>query len=326
MTNEVATFVEEKLAHPATGSAFGFHIVQGWNENKYHWFLQNILGYRPLKGKRPLIFGGVWHDSLEFIYKNAYDVPNGLEVCRALIDARRKEYELPEHADEDAERMPKMLLTWGNKWAIHDQETYNIIEVEEEHWVTLRNGAKFSFRADILVEDRENGAWYPMDHKTTGYSKDKMIQSVELQDQCTAYLLGLKRVYPEHADRIVGLIPDVAYNRGNVFDAVRGPAIIREKRRLITYEMELVGLIDDMAEKVAKFRSGNYPPWYLFPHNGKDDSYFGCDYSDICHSVLPEDPNVAPPEYYIDESVRNGDLEAAIAQWASAIAGKETTE
>lgn len=296
-------WLDDKITTPGGASTLGHHFIQAYNEDKYGFYLRYIRGLRPAHTKPALLFGGAIHDAKEAFYTFSYNEDVMVTTFNTVMDARRDQYDDPETFNEDRSRGTKMLLYWANEWSRHDEDTYDILEVEGSHTFTLANNFTVSYRNDLLVRRRDNNNVYIIDTKTTGYSVAKAFDSVQGQDQATMYLLGAQRTYPSL--KIVGLIPDILYKRSSVIKAERPGIVFRSRQALLEYEQELIGLHVELTQKVIALEQGFPYPHMLFPRNGKNDSVFGTQWPELYRMPLPADPHKAPAGYVVDHDLIN---------------------
>lgn len=296
---------EEWLALPEEHeSARGYHFLYLYNENKWSWYLRYVRGYRPITTKPALIEGGVIHSAIE-CYLRFGDLEQAIVTARTLLEQKQDKYTNMDAYKEALSFIPKMIVNWANKWAIVDKQFYTTIAIEETFDVELVEGSgiTMTIRPDWIVRDSRDGRVYILDHKSTHYSIPNAAEAVFGQDQSTAYIWGVKKSMPKLADEIVGVIPDVLYQRGNVYDSQRPGVVVRSEIELFEFEQEAIGLLAELAAKVCKL--DKYPPHFLFPRNGKDETYFsGGDYYDIYRMELPENPDECPRGYIIDPSAK----------------------
>lgn len=300
-------WLKTKITAKRGASSAGHHYIQAYNENKWSFYLRYIRGIVPLHTKPPLIFGGAIHDAKEAFYLYDFSMDACIETFEEVMKDRALEYEdASTHAD-DLARGRKMLLFFGSSYAERDREKYELIEVEGSHEFRLANGLPVTVRWDLLARDRLTKKYYLFDTKTTGYSIPASYKNVEGGDQATMYMLGVSKIYPELYRNLAGLIPDILYKKGNVTKAERPGVVMRTRNELIEYEQELIGLFNELSQKVEALEGGFQYPHMLFPRNGKDDSMFGSDYPGVYRGVLPRDLERAPPGYRIDtEILENG--------------------
>jgi hypothetical protein len=295
MTKE--QFIDDKLANPHAESRTGHHFIQTYNCNKYEFYLKYVLGLEPLHTHKALVFGGVWHDACEY-FDLTDDYDGMLGVFKTLLEHRSKEYETPTDYINDLARGPKMLYEWVRTWRDHDRNTYDYVAVEPNLSAETRNGYTVTGRLDRVMRNKTTGKIEILERKTTGRGATYMFQSVDVQDQATGYLWLWSKTHPE--DEVMGVVPDIMYNRGSVIQAVRPGIVTRSKVNLVEYELNVGGLYNEMNQKIKALREG-YPVALLFPRNGKDMAYFGKhDYADIYHMTLK--PGQVPAGFKVNEA------------------------
>lgn len=297
-------FLDEKTS-PLDGGASpaGHHYIQEYNQNKWSFYLRYVRGLESKFRKPALLFGGVIHDAKEAFYRSEGDMDFTVDAFKKILDAKKSLYEDPATHTKDLNDGVKMLLHWGATYGASDFENYELLEIEGKHSFELVNGMRASVRWDLLARDRRTSKYYLFDTKTTRYSISKSYQSVEGQDQATMYALGLSRVYPEIFESYVGLVPDIMYKRQSVVSSERPGIVLREKREIVEYEQEIIGLHIELSQKIKALKEGFPWPHMLFPRNGKDDSFFGSDWPDIYRAALPKDLAKAPVGYTVNQEI-----------------------
>lgn len=308
MKDTVARFIEEREQAEGRESPAGFHFIDLYNTNKWGFYLRYVRGYRLVHTPKALVFGGHMHSAVESFYVTG-DPEAPLDVFSYYHDKDVNRYEFVEDWEQDGEDGPIMLTTWLNEWAEYDMATYDVKSVERLVEVPLANGFIMTVKMDRLMRHRSTGHLEAFDTKTTRYSIPATQRNVEEQDQATAYLLACKKLYPD--EHVIGLSPDIIYKRGRVSKAERPSIVTRSQRELAEFEMEIIGLLLEMAQKVKSL--ADYPPHLLFPRNGKDESFFGSSFPDLYREPLPKDPTIAPPGYEIDPWIADGALQRFIA-------------
>lgn len=306
-------FIDQATAQPKRESPSGFHFISKYNENKREFWLHYVLGIRPVYTAPPLIFGGVIHDAIHYFYLADYDLDGALEVFRTLHEHRKEEYESPAVWENDHLRGPKMLSFWANRWGEHDRDTYAILQLEEQEEAELANGFKMTVRMDRVFKDILTDKVTIMDTKTTSWSEEGTFESFRAGDQATAYIWAARRNHPEWD--IEGAVPDVIYQRKSTIRAPRIGIVTRTEQELREFEMEMIGLLMEMAQKVKSL--GDWPAPYLFPRNGKDDSMFrGSVYDPLIRSGW--NPTKPLPEGFVyDEELKEAQR-AFVDKWEAA--------
>jgi hypothetical protein len=180
-----------------------------------------------------------------------------------------------------------MLNRWLTEWHSYDLETYDILSYEEEYSVELPGPfpQNLTGRTDAVIQRRDNGQILVREYKTTTYSVKQMYRSVNLQDQSTSYLWALKKTHPEW--NVMGIQPDILYNRGRNFLAARPGVIYRSERELLEFESGMGTLMYEISQKVKALET--HPHYALFPRNGDSCSKYGCPFEEICRVDIQPD-------------------------------------
>jgi hypothetical protein len=213
--------------------------------------------------------------------------------------ARKGEYEDPDRWSKDFEDGSAMLRFWADRWLEHDKTSFRVLHVEDKFAVPLPNGYYMTVKPDLIVEDKQDPG-KPIriiDHKSSRWSMGKAHDYLAGSDQPTSYIWATSQLYPGR--KILGVESDVLYKNRSKVDAQRVGIVQRSKRELAEFQLEMIGAISEIAQKVKGLQQG-WPPHLLFPRNGKDESFFGSEWPYIYRAELPEDPNEAPYGYEID--------------------------
>jgi len=192
-----------------------------------------------------------------------------------------------------------MLLTWANKFYQADKSERELIDVEQVESVTLANGLSMTIRTDARFRDLSTGKVIIQDHKTTGWSIKGHAQGLQIDDQSTAYIWGTRKSHPSWD--VLGLEPDILYNRGNVFDAARPHVVLKSPYELKAFELKMIGKTTELNQKVRTYLedpSYQKVPEYLFARNSKDEKFFsGSEYHEIYRQPPPRPDKPAPIGY-----------------------------
>jgi len=282
--------MNEVIKEIRRASKAGYHFINLYQQCPRKWWIHYGLGLVPKQIGKALIYGKAWHEALEVIY-TTNDETAALERGLAELDACTAEYRYAEDLAVDKAKMRAMIPLWSAWWRGMSKE-YDVLEVEHEYSAELASGAKMTFRPDALLERKSDKTVYIAEHKSTSYSVDNMVHTVEAQDQATAYLWGLRKARPDLAPRICGVLLDIAYVRvykGTVSDKglVDGAIVNRTARDLAEFELSMSGLFNELGQKYLAWKSASAPPVpVLFPRNGTACSLFGCEYENICRMTL----------------------------------------
>ena len=198
-----------------------------------------------------------------------------------------------------------MFRKWFEEIGCKLHDEYVIIAVEDEERPKLGGKFTMTIRPDAVVKARSTGAIYIPEHKTTAYSILSQIESVTRNDQATAYCWGVLRTHPEYALNFGGVLLDVCYNRFNAKTRtnsepdVKQTTIIRNKQNLVEFELNLLGVFLDLANRVRGYEVHPELSALMFPRNGGACSAFGCEYEGICRNRITPDM-ILGSEFFID--------------------------
>ena len=275
----------------ARESYAGYHFYDLFNTCKRKFYIKYGLGYRPTRTKSPLAFGSAFHGGKAEWYRTR-SKPKALKAATEQHQVFRGGYDNERFA-LDAERLVILLDSWIEERGRPDLVRYRIIEVEQQHKVTLPNGFVLTFRCDAFVQDKGTGACYLMETKTTGWSASGTVSAVEMGDQATLYLWGMKQVAAKLGLRIRGVIPDVSYWNKQSHNPLtiqhrRGDLVMRTQRDLVEFELYTVDTLVDIAQRMRGVMDGTHHPLMAFGRCTAWCNSFSspCEYADICRTWL----------------------------------------
>lgn len=283
-------------------SPCGYHFLTEYQRCPRKWYIRNVLGLVPTRTKTPLVFGHAWHTGLEtFLTGGSIDD----SVLQALneLQAKSSVLEKPEEFFMLAERLKDGLPQWARAFdENYLSKGWLIQSVEDTRMVPIANDLTFSVRFDGTITDPE-GRWYILEHKTTGWSTDKTVQSVDLGDQVTGYYLAFNRTQHSGNHNTPELLPGCSTPEcsGTLLDVTEFKTsgirpswwvVTRTREDQVHFELGLVGLFGELAQKRAALDLG-HPPFELFPRSAEFCSVFGCEYETICRKRLEQ--GVLPP-------------------------------
>lgn len=277
-------------------SPSGWHFYSLYRGCPRRWYLKYIQGLKYRYTGKALIFGGVMHDAIEAYYSSGLKIDKALEIFNDELQSRKGEYEKEDDFKKDLEEGPIMLSKYDETWREHDSEKWEILELEKQHTIFFGpdDSFKLTVRCDRVVRDKELKKIYPVETKTTRYSIPGMFANTEMDDQVSSYIWALQKVHPEW--KVDSCLIDILYKRGGVVDCQRPGFATRGSRELMIYEMELLGTILEVSQKVASLEEIPHP--FLFPCNRDHCKKYGCEYDKICRVNLK--PGEVPPMYTQD--------------------------
>ncbi len=253
----------------------GYHYLNEYQNCPRRFYLHHIQRLEPLSDKESLILGRTWHALL------ALQLGPGETGEFELVQGDYfKETSLGlEAAREQWERITTMLPRWRNKVAetlgfVHFEDLLPLIDaVEKDITLQLPSGRAFTARLDCQFH-LPDGRHFVMEHKSTTWYPQKVIEGVDLEDQVTGYFAADYRDTPSS-----GVLVDVTGlgERGGVETAI----IYRSRKEVADFFLEVDGLFAELEEK-EKLLSEGVNPRSLYPRNGAWCAMFGCPYVDIC--------------------------------------------
>jgi len=296
---------EETVVEVVRESALGHHMLNTFQNCPRRWYVKYICSILPQKLGKALIFGKAWHEGMEVFYRgdpesdqNALAELAYNKIVQSLLD-NKKNFKAQEELDEMLVKAPLLFKTWFKVIGANLHTEYKVLAVEEELRPKLGGAFTMTIRPDAVVKHRASGAIMIPEHKTTSYSINSQLDTVTRGDQATAYIWGLLKVKPELAMNFQGVLLDVCYNRGMVVD-VKQTTIIRAKRNLAEFELNILGIFLDLANRIRALETKPEMLACLFPRNGSSCSMFGCEYESICRNHVTPDM-VLGSEFMIDK-------------------------
>lgn len=271
-------------------SSLGYHFIHLYQDCPRKWYLKYILGIMPKRVGKALIFGKAWHSMAELFYSGAGEQVL-LDHFERQLRASHDEYKKEEEFQADLLRFPTMLHLWFEKMSERLEE-YEVLMTERELRPHLGDSlGTMTIRPDAVLRHKSTRRVYVAEHKTTSYSLQGMISSVETEDQITAYCWGLTKACPELKADFGGVLLDVTYQKGRVTDFAQ-EVLFRNRFALEDFELSMIGLFNEVTSKVAALRKNPaLPPPLLFPRNGSCCSRWPCEYEAICRNrVRSDDP------------------------------------
>ena len=290
--------------HKRRESPAGYHYYFAYLENPRNWFIKYVLGLKPRFTAPPLIRGGAMHEA-RARYFETWDVDAMLSTYREDMTTRQAEYASPEEFSADLENGQTMLQAWSFDLGPTYKDLWKPVLIEEPFAFGIGPSGQFTFtvRPDSVCQNQETGRYAVFDMKTTGWSIDKTISQAASEDQLTSYIWAMRKARPDWNVR-EGYI-DVIFarkNRGGLGVPVCqiSDPIYRTDLDLAIFEMNIVGIIAEVSQKVLAYHDGM--PWpLLFPRNGRVAGLFEDPYKDIAR--LDIRPGEVPPGFVRDEWV-----------------------
>ena len=170
------------------------------------YFYNYELGWRSDKSNIHLVFGGAWHKAMESLYANdGWDVEGDIEGCIERAQNDFVEYFNSRPIDFMPKRNVKTLENgvagvekYAHNFLKRDIATYNILEFERGGTATI-GSRTFSYRCDVVLQDKSSGRIVVVDFKSGGSKqpfdwKDRW----QFSTQMAIYRAAMAQKYQHH--------------------------------------------------------------------------------------------------------------------------------
>ncbi len=264
-------------------SISGFHFLSEYRKCPRRFMLKYVYHLVPEYKSPALLFGIAIHEALAR-WAVTQDIDSALFELDHSIMMSMINYADRTQAEKDLQRGTVMIKKYIETWEEVDKEKYKVLAAELGFEVKLANQFKFTGRVDTVVKEKDTGNVYILEHKTTGYSLGAAAHNVMIGDQATAYLFGLQKAKPSW--KVIGVIPDILYNRQSVVKCERFTPVLRTQLGLKEFELGIMGTLIEISQKVQSLEK--YPWPFVFPRNC-DAAIFKCEYEDICRIRIESD-------------------------------------
>ena len=145
--------------------------------------LRYIDGIVPVEKSRALAFGSAMHRALE-VY---WDMLESGETPTLTDTGLDDPFE--------AAKLEGLFAGYCRRWLELDRAFYSVVSVEQEFNVPSRNQAlpKVSLmgKVDAVVQDKESGKYYILEHKTASIVDDDYVAQKSLDSQTRLYALAI---------------------------------------------------------------------------------------------------------------------------------------
>ena len=294
-----SNIVERQRESPA-----GYHFYWSYLNNPREWYLKYVIGLKPTYTAPALIQGGAMHHAWDVYHRAGMDAGTLIPAFTQEVEARRGEVE-SEEAFEKVMRVGSVMLDhWLFETAPQYAERFEVLESEQpyEFHIGPSHSFLFTVRPDVIVRDKRTGRVHVVDRKTSSWGLQAPIKQAQCEDQITSYIWAMRKAHPDW--NVQDAMIDVVFVRENKTgmgspQACISDPIYRSKTALLIFELNIVGLIAEITQKVQALRSGI--PWpLLFGIDGRADGIFGSPYHDLMRTdIRPTDP--VPPGFVRDD-------------------------
>ncbi len=271
------------------GSPYGYHYYNEYQSCPRKWFLHHYCGLEPTHQKPALLLGSAWHETLEEFLRSD-SVVLALNKGLVYLDDNIRFLDDKSKLDEMKECIRMGLPIWLSA----TKEAYNsawhsfhptALELTYEFRATDTQRFPLTARLDGLVEEQATKQIYLLEHKSTSYSASSVLNALNCEDQITCYMGIYDAV--NQPSKVVGALVDIINFKPKT-PTVTYDIIIRSEEELAQYSHTLLGLQEDISQKLDALRNG-LNQWYLFPRNGAWCGMFGCPYEDVCRLTMTPD-------------------------------------
>jgi len=280
--------MSDKVERTSGSSACGHSFVSAYQDCPRRWYLKFELGIATKYTPKQLTYGLAWHKAIETFHGGDTGF-NSLKVGLEIIEQANQndQYEYQEDYIADSQRFAPMFSSWVQQIGNQVREKYSVLSLEETISVELPNGFVFTGRLDELLQNRESGAVYIAEHKSTAFSLTEMERSVFVGDQVPGYMALVRASRPDLAERLSGCLLDVTYQRGSKVEA-RLSTLYYDEQDTARLLLNINGILAELSQKIEAVRNG-VTDALLFPRNGAACSRFRCPYESICRGFVDAD-------------------------------------
>lgn len=273
-------------------SFLGMHFINTYQKCPWKFFLKYVLGFMKDTNPRYFIRGQAIHSAIEH-FLNGVDIKTVRQMPIAYIHMHKDKY----HDDEERNTDVSLVQEGINEWLKEnsdDLEIYEEIEHETPHVIYLSNGFPITVRLDRLVRSKETGRLYIIDTKTTKNNMSSILKQLRYGYQGIGYMYAVWKIYNEKPAGVIGDILLMKANKySNRIESFRSPVITYSDYAYIQWEMNIIGLLSEISQKVKAFYNNELPEEVLFSRNPSDCQFMGCEYESICQrhntfDVIPE--------------------------------------
>ena len=271
-------------------SQTGFHWINTFQGCPRKWHIKYNLGILPTKLGKALIYGKAWHEGMDKFYNGA-SYEEALGTIYAELEAAKLQFHNLEEYNEAVLKAEPMFKAWHREIGCKLHDEYEILFVEQQFEPKVADVYTMTIRPDAVVRRRATGEILIPEHKTTGYSEQGMVETVDRGDQATAYTWGMLATHPEYKDDFAGVLLDVVYARmykGSVAGepTAKQITITRSRLDVTTFELSMYGLFQDIASRLKKYEAKPELDALYYPRNGSSCSEFTCEYHSLCRQKL----------------------------------------
>lgn len=249
------------------------------------YFFEYVVGWRKEGQRNDLAFGRAWHEALELLYKEGFNLQNVDKAFEKFLDCYRKDY--PPQTDEwfkskNPDNAFLALIEYINQWA-SDVYEVEVLATEAGGEVGIGSSRAIITKLDLIGRNTQTGKVFALEHKTG--SKPGEVWAAQWRNslQIGSYIHALNANY-ENEGRIIvnGTFFQV---RGRQFQRV----VCERSFNMMAVWLETVhSLIDDIDKNFLLLQEDEEKKTVMEAfrqHPTSCTDYGGCPYLDICTCV-----------------------------------------
>jgi len=199
-------------------------------------------------------------------------IGNSYEAFQKGMKEEKEEYTRPEYYELDYARGLKLLQGYFEKYSV---ENFEVVDVEFPLEYTFPSGDKFTGTIDLKV--KQNGKYYIVDHKTTGWSMSSLGRSLGVSDQATGYIFMNNIAYPKTP--VAGVIFNILRNVKSVYEYGR-LLVVKPPRDLEVFKYDAADILQEISEKISNLDTRWIKNTYACFSFGRP-----CPYLDLCQGA-----------------------------------------
>lgn len=316
---EIDNIAEVIYSHADQRESFlGGHFISEYTDCPWKFFFKYVLGWSNIQNQVYFTRGQALHIAIESYLTKALTYNEALYFPRYYI-MDKSIFNSPQESDQELDLVTAMMKAWLENYGESDPENYIEVEHEIEHTIHLSNGFPITVRMDRVVEEKSTKNLLIFDTKTTSQTMERMLQSFRLGTQGQTYMYAFKEIFKKEP---AGIILDVIRGRtlmaGPTVEVYRPPLITYDRYKLIQWEMNMIGILSEMTQKVKTYYENPDMAEFLFYRNPGKCAVFGCPYSDLCLRNVVEytinNPHNPPVGFINDPWVEEHNLKDVLIQ------------
>lgn len=264
--------------------------IEVWNDCKRKFFFEHVLGWQSDGPNVHLVFGEGMHRALEHLLIQGVANRRGYSL-EVINEAYAKFLTFwREHFDQEQDEIfrpknPEHLYAGLIKYASeyeHRDARLDILYTEIAGSVPISHDDSIHFRIDAIVYDREQDAYYTLEHKSGSGINRFWTDKWDLHHQPFAYTHALYSVFDPA--KVKGVKINGVHFMKTKTELIRIPCW-KTKAQMDAWLWEIRDVFSDMQFEFERFANCSEEDATLmaFPKNPNAcTKYFGCPFHDYC--------------------------------------------